>query len=225
VDGWAETYAQFDLEEADRLLDSMGLTQRDSDGFRLRPDGETLSVIIDTTISSGTPAMDAMELIRENWEKIGVKTAIRSATRELFWPKAHAGEHQIAIWGSMGLYEPFIDARDVVPAWSHSFWASQYGIWYATDGNEGEEPTGDLRKLQLLYDEFKIAPTRKEQIRLGKEIATLHKENVWVIGYVGLTPTPFIVNENVGNFPEKAISDWIIMTPGNQCPEQFFFRQ
>ena len=35
-------FAQYDPELANQLLDEMGLDQRDGDGFRLRPDGETL---------------------------------------------------------------------------------------------------------------------------------------------------------------------------------------
>ena len=37
-------FAEYDPDRANALLDEIGLDQRDSDGFRLGPDGETLFI-------------------------------------------------------------------------------------------------------------------------------------------------------------------------------------
>ena len=44
---WATSYAEYDPERANAFLDEMGLSERDKDGFRLRPDGKTLLLSID----------------------------------------------------------------------------------------------------------------------------------------------------------------------------------
>ena len=41
-----KAYTEYDPAEANRMLDSLGLTERDKDGYRLRPDGKTLAVTI-----------------------------------------------------------------------------------------------------------------------------------------------------------------------------------
>ena len=46
-DAWAKSYADYDIRRANRLLDEIGLTKRDSDGYRLRQDGQRLSILID----------------------------------------------------------------------------------------------------------------------------------------------------------------------------------
>ena len=44
---YGQAWAQYDPDLANQLLDEMGLDQRDADGFRLRPDGEKLSYLIE----------------------------------------------------------------------------------------------------------------------------------------------------------------------------------
>ena len=45
----ASAYVEYDPEQANALLDEMGLTGRDGNGFRLRPDGETMSLTVEIT--------------------------------------------------------------------------------------------------------------------------------------------------------------------------------
>ena len=45
---YAEQWARFDLAEANRLLDEIGLQQRGGDGIRLMPDGRPLQMIVET---------------------------------------------------------------------------------------------------------------------------------------------------------------------------------
>ena len=60
---YQNAYAIHDVKDANRLLDEIGLTKRDSDGFRLLPDGRPLTVIVDTSgLTSEEP--DVLELIR-----------------------------------------------------------------------------------------------------------------------------------------------------------------
>ena len=42
-------WSYFDPEEANRLLDEIGLTTRDSEGYRLLPNGERLEIIVEAT--------------------------------------------------------------------------------------------------------------------------------------------------------------------------------
>ena len=49
--------------------------------------------------------------------------------------------------------------------------------------------------------------------------------NMWNIGIVGGLPYIQIVKNNFRNVPEKAVSDWLLLTPGNTNVEQYFFKQ
>ena len=47
-DWMGEYYAEYDLERANRMLDEIGLAERDGDGYRLLPDGRTFTILIET---------------------------------------------------------------------------------------------------------------------------------------------------------------------------------
>jgi peptide/nickel transport system substrate-binding protein len=77
---WGENhpYARFAVDEANRLLDDMGLTERDGDGFRVGSDGETILLIIEYV--TGQTGFSVHELVKEYWETVGLKTT-RSTPR------------------------------------------------------------------------------------------------------------------------------------------------
>ena len=221
---WEKAFADYDPERAEAYLDEMGLTERDRDGFRLRPDGKTLALTI--YLSGWGPGVDAMELIKEYWEDIGVKIALNNAERSLFVTATRANEHDIGIWG-MDRHAPVIaDMYWLVPrAPGYGIWANEYAKWYGSGGTSGEEPTGDLRRLYDLWDTVKVTVDADERDRLMNEIIALHAKNIWLIGTVGENPSLVIVKNNFRNVPERLVSDNGLMTPGNAEPEQFFIRQ
>ena len=61
------------------------------------------------------------------------------------------------------------------------------------------------------------------QLELGKQIVKISTEKLWVIGTVGMVPTPVVVKNNFMNVPDMHTADWIIMTPGTLDPAHFYF--
>ena len=94
-----------------------------------------------------------------------------------------------------------------------------YARWYMSNGKQGVEPHGDIRKTIELYRKIENTPDADAQVRLFREILDLNRENLWVIGTIGDVPTPVIVKDTFRNVPDKAIYGWIFRTPGNTAPE------
>src|SRR5690606_25995633 len=68
---WANAYTEYDPELANQMLDELGLTERDSDGFRLLPDGSgPLTIIISHPSNTGS---DPTEMVKSYWEAVGIK--------------------------------------------------------------------------------------------------------------------------------------------------------
>ena len=88
---YASKWAQSDPKLANKLLDEIGLTKRDKQGFRLLPDGR-LAVIVVESLSEETEDADALHLITEYWKKIGIKMVVKSQTRENFRMRTFSGE-------------------------------------------------------------------------------------------------------------------------------------
>jgi peptide/nickel transport system substrate-binding protein len=79
----------YDLAKANALLDRAGWTKRGLDGVRTK-NGQRLQLVFAT--SSGTPDNDTMiELIRANWQKIGVSIDVRHYPSTLLFAPLAAG--------------------------------------------------------------------------------------------------------------------------------------
>jgi peptide/nickel transport system substrate-binding protein len=70
---YGEAWAAYDPDLANQLLDEMGLDQRDSEGFRLRPDGARLSYQIEHAGQRVGPLTEKYaEMVTTYWREIGV---------------------------------------------------------------------------------------------------------------------------------------------------------
>ncbi len=187
---WGTAYAEYDTEEANRLLDEIGLDKRDKEGFRLRPDGKTLHIVM----SIYGPGF---ELMKEYWEEVGVKTTINSVDSAYLGTLWGAGKYMVSGWGFGATAESAVASGGLTDLYGHWF-APQWDIWWKTNGESGEEPPEEIKRVWGLYDEVPFMP-EEERNKALIEIFDIWAENVWVMGIVGMLPFPAITNINLGN--------------------------
>jgi len=223
--------AEYDPARANKLLDSLGLTKRDKDGFRLRADGKTLSITINVAPVFG-PWTDVCEMIKGYWEKIGIKTAVNVIERALLYSRAYAGEFETMAWSVDRSSQPWAYPIWWVPWTTESFFAPLTAVYFNTKGSGGEPPaTEDLKKVRELYDKMLTSPNPAQRQKLAHEILRLHAKNAWVIGTVGLVPSTMcigVVKNYFKNVPDEtngAVSDVMFNSPGNGFPVQFFIKR
>jgi len=221
----AKNRLEYDLDLANSLLDEMGLTEKDSEGYRLRPDGSRLTIVYEFAPIFGAWA-DIGELLTAQWRLIGVNLIVNQMDRSLFYERKAANEHDMGVWTGNGEFNPLIGPRWFLPENHESIQAIPYAVWFNTDGKEGEEPPAgsDIRKTRELYEEIKVTVDEDQQKQLWRQILELNKENLWVIGIATAPPELVIVKNNFRNVPEVAVSDWNLLTPGATAPEQYFFK-
>lgn len=220
---YAYSYIEYDPDEANRLLDEMGLTERTSDGrYRLRPDGEVLSLTIE--YGARGPWEMATELLADHWSAVGVRTRPELLDRALFYERKAALQHDVGIWRGAAGMQTVLGPRWYMPENVESLHAIAYGLWYSTGGREGTKPSGDLLRTIELYDELKQVATVAERVALFDEMLKLNMENLWVIGTLSAPPQIALISNDLRNVPEEAVYSWIMHSPKNLYPEQFFFR-
>ncbi len=215
-------YAEFSPDKANQLLDDIGL-KKGADGFRALPSGKPLELAVETIETSGAN-FDAIELVRKGWENVGLQVAVKSSERSVFWTRATGNQVQIAQWGTDRGLEPFVDPIYLFPYDERSWMAPAYGTWFSTGGKQGEKPEGPLGQAQELFNQFKATIDPSKQIDLGKQIVKLAHENLWTIETVGALPSIPVIKNSFMNVPDKAVTDWIFMSPGNLDPSQFYFK-
>jgi len=213
-----ESYIEYNPGQANKMLDSMGLTKRDKDGYRLRPDGKPLELTIEVYDNT-----DVYDLVASFWSKVGIKTVVKSEERSLWTVRVTGGEHQVAGYAVEGLLWQ-IDPGRYVPLSEFTYWAPLYGLWYATQGKSGEKPPQEILRLIELYEKFASTPSEKARTLIGRDILRVHSRNLWMIGILGELPRPLVVNNNFRNVPADVFDDYRMQCEGKLNPEQFFIK-
>ena len=223
---YQKAWTQFDPAAANRLLDEIGLTERDGDGFRRLPDGRTMQIVVETA-GEDTEQTDVLELIRDNWAEIGVKMFVKPSQREVFRNRIFAGETQMSIWSGYanGLQSPDMSPRELAPTEQiHLEWP-KWGQFYETSGQMGEAP--DLpaaSELLSLYEQWIRAQARTEREAIWHRMLEIHSEQLFTIGIISAVPQPVVVRVGLHNVPAEAVYAW---DPGAQIgifrPDSFWF--
>jgi len=218
-DNWS-----YDPERARALLDEMGLSRRDADGYRLGPDGQTLSLIIETS-STIRSSMDMLEIVRSNWEAIGLKTTLKPEERTLYFQRVTKnGEHMIGHWGYECVF-PMVSSHRWFGTNLWDEWAHHWAEWYLTDGEKGVEPPPEVKRLQNIEAHLQITVDPEKRRQMWAEVIRSHAENMWIIPLTERSIGIGVLANNFRNVPERATASWIVMTPGNLNPETFFIKK
>ncbi|MEX2407846.1 MAG: ABC transporter substrate-binding protein, partial [Rhodovibrionaceae bacterium] len=219
-------YADFDLARANALLDDIGLTERDSRGVRLLPNGEPLEVIVETA-GENTEESDVLELIHDSWMKAGIKLYTKPSQREVLRNRIFSGETIMAMWygNENGIPTPDMSPVEYTPVRQHGYQWPMWGQYYETHGESGRPvDLPEAEELLALYHDWAQAKNRQERTEIWERILDIHAEQIYTIGLVAQVPQPVVVRRSLRNVPEEAVFNW---EPGAQFgvyrPDTFWF--
>ena len=218
---WFQAYADHDPDRANELLDEMGLTDRDSGGFRLQPDGERLTIILDYRAGNHTAAI---ELMPEYLKSIGVHLIVRPAASGLVSQRVATNDYH---WVGESYMPNFFAPETLIMEGGTRNWGVQWREWIQTNGAAGMRPSDDVILLYEIYERILGAQTLEERIDLISQAGDLHKKNLWVIGLGGNDVRPTIVNRKLRNVPYDppvpyGLAEGFPKASGNYN-EQFYF--
>jgi len=226
-DEWAKKYTQYKPDEANKLLDGLGLTRKDAQGLRLLPSGKPVSIEL-SVVPAFAAWPDTAQLVAKDWEKVGVKTVVQIRERALHFKMRDANELQTEMWNEDTTAFPFtgnakVDVRNNPILTTGPLFAQ----WVQTKGKEGMEPPAPIKKIMELVDTARtVGPD--QQVKLAQEIFRIWADNLYEIGTVGLTPMVqgvVVANTRFRNVPTTLGNDWPLRSPGNARAEQFFARR
>ncbi len=225
---YATTWADYDLDTANKLLDGLGLTKRDDRGVRLLPDGEPMELPVQTAGES-TEQTDVLELIHDSWLKIGVKLFSVPSQREVFRSRVFAGEAIMSIWTGL---ENGMPSANSIPEWvtpttKYQYQWPQWGEFVATSGAAGEPPElPEVDRLIELHDQWRVAGTTEEREAIWHEILAINMDQVFTIGVLNGVKQPVVINEQLNNVPTEGVYD-ITATAyfGAYRPDTFWFSE
>ena len=192
-------YARFDLAQANRLLNAMGLTARDGRGFRLRPDGWRLDLIVETS-GEETEHTDVLELVKDTWGDLGIELLIRPSQLEVFRRRVFSGEAMMSAYNGnfgFGLPTPDMSPDWLAPVSQQQLQWPKWGAYFEARAGRGEAPT--IRRpgaSSSSTSDGSCPATRTSALRVWAEMLDINAEEVFTIGIVGGTLQPIVVVKN-----------------------------
>lgn len=203
-------WAVLDVDKANQLLDEAGLAARDKDGVRLLPDGRRAEITVETAGES-TEESDVLELVADQWSKIGVKAFVRSSQRDIFRRRAYSGETLISVFSGMdnAIANAEMSPQELAPTAQPQLQWSKWGEYFESQGKSGEPVDMPEVAAQLeRYRSWLQSPSREQQKAIWQEMLATYTDQVFTIGTVNNTRHPIVVSQDLRNVPEEAIFTW-----------------
>jgi peptide/nickel transport system substrate-binding protein len=221
-------WAKYDLDQANALLDQVGLTKKDSDGMRLMPDGQPCAITIEDSGESSEKS-DVLELIRDSWRHIGVQLYSKPAQLTLFRRRVFSGEAQMSIDKGIenGLATPAMSPAEFAPTSQEQLEWPKWGEYTETKGKAGEPPDlPEAKQLLQLYNDWLAATDERDQAKIWHQMLSIWADQVFSMGTVAGVLQPVVVNDRLRNVPADGIFNW---DPGAQFgiykPDGFWFAE
>ena len=226
---WASVDISHDPVTANSILDGLGLTAKDDEGYRLRADGMgplTLSIAFPNDESAKIAPM-----IQQMWRDIGIKLSLD--TTSVYYQIMREDTGYMALHTDFSAYhaDPWmIGWNRVTPVTTSAQIAAAIGLYFQTQGAEGmapgpnpafmpaappnnyaADPSGSLKMLQDIYVQGRSLPRfSPERVELGKQIFQTNVEEKYTLGTIGFTATRrgvMVNRKNFRNVPELHIRD------------------
>jgi peptide/nickel transport system substrate-binding protein len=220
--------AQYDPDEANRLLDELGLKRDGDEGPRLLPDGREMEIIVESA-GEGTEESDVLRLIADSWAKLGIGLFTKLEQREVFRNRIFAGETLMSVWAGLenGVPNPLSLPSELAPTSQQHLQWPKWGQHFETQGKAGEPiDLPEAKRLMGLYMDWRHAVAPAEKERLWHAMLQIHAEEVFSIGTVAAVPQPVVVSERLRNVPKEALYAW---EPGAHLgifrPDSFWFAE
>jgi len=221
-------WAHYDPDQANRLLDRMGLDKRDDSGIRLMENGKPVEIILQTAGES-TEETDILELIGESWAKIGIKLHIKPSRREVLRERVFSGESMMAMFNGIDNGVPTADMspEEFAPTRQKHLQWPKWGQYNETSHAVGEAPDiPEAARLMALYHRWSQSTGSEEKTDIWHEMLDIHSEQVFSIGLICGVPQPVVVNNRLRNVPEQASFAWEPTAYfGVYKPDTFWFEE
>ncbi|HEU5314837.1 MAG TPA: ABC transporter substrate-binding protein [Chloroflexota bacterium] len=250
---WRSSAMQYDPDRATQLLDSIGVIDRNGDGWRELPDGSPLEVTLDYAATTAATSDDVRknEFLARDWQSIGIKTSLNPVPQSgsAYDDKWEAGEFLMKTAWEVGDGPNHL----VYPQWlvpmERQRWAPLNGRWYEVKGTpkqtqeleknpydrtpprEPAEPGSPIDRLWQIYDQTKVEPDAMKRHAMVWDMIKIHiQDGPFFSGSVANPPRVVLVKKGLLNVPARTdlalggfVNPWIHPTPAVYDPETWYW--
>ena len=209
-----------DIDQANALLDEMGMKDIDGDGFRETPSGLKLSWQI-FNYAGSNDHIPMCELMCEFWSEIGLNASVSTIESTLMSTMREANEIPTLVgWPHTTQLWHYI-------SWGQESWGPYWQDWYAAGGLNAEDPSAvsgleppeEVKEFYRKLESQMIGSPEEAVNEIVPWLATFCAENAYLIEPFTDLKQCVIINSDIGNVPTGGIGiSW------NFAVDQMFYR-
>lgn len=203
-DEFMTAYTEYDVDQANALLDECGYEWNDSHTVRIMPNGEEFNITLET-IEEFVPVA---EMACEYWNAVGIKVTLKQQERTYYLERGVANERQMQAFtldsvGEFNLRSSSFSRLRPGNAFDDLEFMQLYKDWWDSKGANGEEPPAEIQQLRDDCLRFgTLASDDPEYATLGESILQRLSDQCWMIG-VSVSPRLVIISNRLGNTPTE----------------------
>jgi len=220
---WMESYVEFDQAKAKKLLDSLGVVDKNGDGLRELPNGRKLQLRIDLQADATDEFKHKDNQLVRDWKAVGIDARVHPVPPDSFGDYWADGTYMIhSDWEASGPVNSLLtNASWMVPI-EPARWAPLEGQMYAVRGTKAEhqeldvdpykrkpprmapEKGGPVEKLWKLLDESKVEPDTVKRNKLFFQMCKIMvSDGPFFMGTVANYPAVEVVKNGLMNVPRR----------------------
>jgi peptide/nickel transport system substrate-binding protein len=191
-----EEFSKYDVAKANAILDEIGLTKKDADGYRQYEDGTTIEILLEH--AAWAPDLAPVgDLVATYLKAIGIKVTVKQVENALWSERNAANQVQASVhWN-----------HDI--GWSNDVTSGSIGragrlweLWVSSEGKEGEEPPQWLKEaIDLDAKKWAAVAGSDEYNKFVDEGFKWCRDNLPYINFVEFVQYPLIINKKLMNVP------------------------
>ena len=201
---WVSHFAQFDPDMANKLLDEVGVLDKDGDGQRELPNGGKF--VLNINYATQGIAGQVVELVAQHWTDVGIKTTAKEVTPDEYRSAQSSNKLDVGAWQKglplamvLGLNESFV--APFGNYFNHRT-GMLWGEYLETDGKQGIKPPEWVFRMAEDIDSFQSAPVGSDESNeLGARLVETLTSQLVMIGTVHAV-NPIFHRNALKNFTE-----------------------
>ena len=228
---YADLDAGYDLDGAKAIMEKLGYSDANGDGYLDRKDGSGPLSLHYVVSSTYFPHIDVLQ---NHWGRLGIKvdieegnsSSVRKADPELpfehhislysmnqwtvQWTRAFAGTSGSPLGAAMGDYWASFGEKGMAPTGGDSLYMDAYGNM-AASGNYPADITGNIKRQQDIWRTgIQTGPVlHPERVEMGKEfwrIGAEEKYNIGYLAFMGIFRGMTMKRNNLRNVPKNHVA-------------------
>jgi len=227
---YGNNFIEHDLDEANRLLDEMGMKDTNGDGLREAPNGQKFNPTIRFSTSGSIDPTAVMEIVKQDWMDVGIDVDLKFEEISLWRSNIGSNDWDISTWSlspmdlSMGsnnlIHFAITNVTDTPSPWP------LHALWYKTHGEQGLEPEDPVVLSTIELAERVDSPVDGDDMAAAiAELLEINYENLWTVGLIGMVKQPILVSNRLHNVAEAMIWDGSLQYPKATYPAQFWLEE